>query len=676
MGARRRLGRSLRSYAELNHRLANAPINASLAGKNDWLERVCLAVQHGDPVKRLLAELDWLDANPESKLRTARVIRSILRQSSALKLFSDTGIPTEQGFLGEVVERFLAWILPQPMDDKDLAHLLPRLFPHEKDEDWLGRLPDGTWERLTAWVSFGVDQEGADEPAPSALLRKDLLDSLLLLSSYLCSIGLSELIRERVPARDVRESPFLKLHRACEIVVGGENHVGAVPTLTENPAVERCRSEIARCREDVREVFAHLEESGLTIGLVYQLEKIEAHLSRIESVLQLLAPVDARGEAIARRPDLEGSFLAALIRGARHDRSFSFVLRNNLRRISRKVVERSGDAGEHYIAQNTREYFGMLKSAAGGGFFTAFTTLIKYGLASIKFPLFFQAFFNSLNYAGSFVGMQILGFTLATKQPSMTAAALAGRLRETRNMHEFESFVELVARITRSQFAAALGNLGAVIPTAWAISWICQRYFGLVIFDAETAHHIVESLDPLTTLTLPYAALTGALLWGSSACASWFENWTVYRRVPEALLRSRRLQRWIGEKGARRTSEIFSHQVLSTASSITLGVLLAVVPMAGKFSGLPLDVRHVTLSTGALTFAIATPNDITHHAILMAAIGIALIGILNFGVSFAISLFFAVRARGVNREWMVLLFKSVVSRFIRRPLEFFLPLKD
>jgi site-specific recombinase len=390
----------------------------------------------------------------------------------------------------------------------------------------------------------------------------------------------------------------------------------------------------------------------------------------------LLAPRDTAGQPIARRPEIEGSFLTTLISGARHDRSFSFVLRNNLRRMSRKIVERSGDAGEHYIAQNRGEYFAMLKSAGGGGFLTAGTTLIKYGLAAIKFPLFFQAVFNSINYAGGFVLMQFFGFTLATKQPSMTAAALAGRLRETRNMHEFESFVELVARITRSQFAAAVGNLGAVIPTAWAISWLYQRFFGRVIFNAETAHHIVESLDPLTTLTLPYAVLTGALLWGSSACASWFENWTVYRRVPEALLRSRRLQRWIGERGARRASEIFSHQILSTASSITLGVLLAVVPMAGNFSGLPLDVRHVTLSTGALTFAIAGPNDISSHAILMAAIGIGLIGILNFGVSFAISLFFAVRARGVNREWIGMLFRSVMGRLIRRPLEFFLPLKD
>jgi site-specific recombinase len=733
MGPRRR-GRGLSAVAlrrvisEPSHLLANAPINASLAGKNEWLEHLCLSIQHGDPVARLVGALAWLDANPDSKARTARLIRSVLRESSALKLFSDTGIPTEQGFLGEVVERFLAWSLPQPVSDRDLAHLLPRLFPHEKDEAWLERLPDGTWERLSAWIAFGLPGEVAgtgsgsqgvtQEPAPGALLRRELLDSLLLLSSYLCSIGLSELIRKRAPLRDVRESPFLGLHRACEALVErAENERGSespeasdrrkaalaqhgrdgaqagtqtVPPAYNGPRIEtqaspwtdisaaseRCHAEIQRCRDDLREVFAHLEESGLTIGLVYQLEKIDAHLGRIEAILKLLAPKDAVGRLIGRRPDLEAAFLAQLVAGARHDRSFSFVLANNLRRISRKVVERSGDAGEHYIAQNRKEYFQVLWGAAGGGALTAATTLVKYALGAVKLPLFFQAVFNSLNYSGSFILMQILGFRLATKQPSMTAAALAGRLRETRNMHEFESFMELVARITRSQFAAALGNLGAIIPVALAISWASEHYLHRVIFDEATAHHVVESLDPLGTLTLFYAALTGALLWISSAFASWVENWTVYRGVAEALSRSRRLHHWFGEKGARRAGEVFSHQILPTTSSITLGVLLAVVPMLGKFSGLPLDVRHVTLSTGALTFATASAERIPQHELVMASVGIAGVGILNFGVSFAISLFFAVRARGVDGRWLGMLFKATAKRALRRPLEFFFPVRD
>jgi site-specific recombinase len=96
--------------------------------------------------------------------------------------------------------------------------------------------------------------------------------------------------------------------------------------------------------------------------------------------------------------------------------------------------------------------------------------------------------------------------------------------------------------------------------------------------------------------------------------------------------------------------------------------------MFGKFFGLPLDVRHVTLSTGALTFAIVSAPALGKNALLWAGAGIGLIGILNFGVSFVISLFFALRARGVGREWTWLLAKAVLSRGLRHPFEFLFPL--
>jgi site-specific recombinase len=211
-------------------------------------------------------------------------------------------------------------------------------------------------------------------------------------------------------------------------------------------------------------------------------------------------------------------------------------------------------------------------------------------------------------------------------------------------------------------------------PVAWLISLAWVRATGHPVFSEETAHHIVESLDPFHTFTLPYAAFTGILLWVSSAFASWIENWTVYRRIPEALARSPRLQGWIGEGRSARVGALFSRQISGTMSSIVLGVLLAVTPMLGKFFGLPLDVRHVTLSTGALTFAVSSAPAISHHAVLMAGLGIVFIGILNFGVSFAMSLFFACRARGVSREWALVLGKSVLLRLASRPFEFLFPL--
>jgi hypothetical protein len=54
----------------------------------------------------------------------------------------------------------------------------------------------------------------------------------------------------------------------------------------------------------------------------------------------------------------------------------------------------------------------------------------------------------------SFVVMQSLGFTLATKQPSMTAATLAGAMGEARGARDYVALSEHIARTARSQLAA------------------------------------------------------------------------------------------------------------------------------------------------------------------------------------------------------------------------------
>src|SRR4029077_15162991 len=71
------------------------------------------------------------------------------------------------------------------------------------------------------------------------------------------------------------------------------------------------------------------------------------------------------------------------------------------------------------------------------------------------------------NYAGSFIAMQLLGFTLATKQPGMTGAALAGALKD--GGHNHDAVVTMIARLTRSQLAAAAGNVSMVIPAAYGV---------------------------------------------------------------------------------------------------------------------------------------------------------------------------------------------------------------
>ena len=178
--------------------------------------------------------------------------------------------------------------------------------------------------------------------------------------------------------------------------------------------------------------------------------------------------------------------------------------------------------------------------------------------------------------------MQLCGFTLATKQPSMIAAALAGALHGSgdKAAASSTSLVTLIQRICRSQLGAAIGNVALVVATAVAFHAVYVRLYGRPFLDEHAAQHTLESFDPLRSGTLFFAALTGVLLWLSSLGAGWLENWVTYRRLPEAIatpsLRARlrpRHMRWL--------ARTLQRNVAGIGGNVAIGLLLGMTPVVG-----------------------------------------------------------------------------------------------
>ena len=176
------------------------------------------------------------------------------------------------------------------------------------------------------------------------------------------------------------------------------------------------------------------------------------------------------------------------------------------------------------------------------------------------------------------------------------------------------------------------------------------------------------------------------LLWLSSLAAGWFENWIVYRRLPEAI-EHHRIGKRVGRARMARIARFLEREAAGFGGSIALGFLLGMIPVFARFFGLPVDVRHITLSTGSLTLALSSlglggigsaagVTGVSWSAVASAAAGIALIGLLNFGVSFALALIVALRARDVPPGESKALPGAVFRRFLRRPAEFFYPPRD
>lgn len=609
---------------------------------------------------RLALLVRVLEGEPASREAFTRLVCALAGQMEGMTLFSQVGLPAGQGFLAEGTDRLLRRILPAPPEHRDLAQFLLRLFPRRADAAWLAQLPSDLLARFFALVT----EARPPEPSPAARARTWLVDALCLLAVQTAAQGLAPDVRERCPDMAFRASPFLRLRRVADVILARDSAPDALRELAET---------VAECRRVADTVTRHLEEYGVSVDLVYRLERIRRNLGRMEAIGRVLGA--ASGEASARETQ---ALVAKLLLQARGDRSVRELVRRNARMLARKVIERAGHSGEHYITATRAEYHAMVHSAAGGGVLTAVAAAIKAGISALALAPFFTTLFVALNYAGGFVLMQLLGFTLATKQPSMTAATLAGAIREGSDEGRLERLVEMIPRITRSQLAAALGNLACVMPAAVVVALGFQWLTGSPLLSASKAQTVVATLHPWKSGTLIFAAVTGLVLWLGSLAGGWLENFVVYRRLPEALAHHPLPRKLLGEAGAQRFAQGFLHQVSGIGGSIALGALLAMVPLVGGFFGLPADVRHVTFAFGSLALAGYTlgPEAVLQPAFLWALVGVAGTLLCNFAVSFSLALGVALRARDVPLKDAPTLLRAVAIRFFRAPRDFFLPPRD
>jgi site-specific recombinase len=305
----------------------------------------------------------------------------------------------------------------------------------------------------------------------------------------------------------------------------------------------------------------------------------------------------------------------------------------------------------------------------------AFTTWFKTIILAWHLPGLMQGFTASLNYASGFVAIQLTGSTLATKQPANTAPALAARMHQVGKPEALESLVDEIVCLIRSQFASIVGNLALVVPTMIALHLLILRFTGAPMLTSEKAVHTLHSISILGPSAL-YAAFTGVLLWASSLVAAWAGNWFVCNRMAEALKTDRRLIRSLGTSRTARLAHFCAKNIAGLAGNISFGFMLGILPEIAAFAGVPLDIRHVTLSSSMLTAAVGSLGwgVMATRPFWLAATGILAIGVMNVSVSFALAMFVAIRARAVRSPERRAIYSAVLKRLIHHPLSFMFPM--
>ena len=607
--------------------------------------------------------LDVLEQVPSVRQRVQEAVNRVLLETEAVNLVGEAGLPCDRGFLVEIGKRVLNKVLPSIRNDRDLTHLLQRQYRSLLEVKWFSQVPPRLFARILQALTPPRDY---DRSVP---LARAFADGFRLLAIRMQAQGLSEKLRARSRRPSlVMESPFYRLAQLSEqFVVQWQNgqDVAAVEDAWRQASVE--------CQNEIRWIRRQLEIAGVSVDIVYGLEVLQHCLARMTAMVDVMAAREETAYAQAVQ-----TFLKILIEASLHECSVTHLVEANTRMLHRKIVDRSGTTGEHYIARDRQEYRHLWLAAAGGGVLTAFTAANKMFILGLGLAPFLAGFAYGLNYAVSFVLMQTFGLMLATKQPAMTAATLATIMREQPGQSRLDDIVEFITKISHSQIAAALSNVVVVSLAAYLLDACWRVVTGGPVVDLHAAEHVYETLSPFNSGTVIFAALTGVILWLSSLAGGWIENWAVYHKLPQALAEHGWGGRLLGADRMRRWAESFSHNVAGWGTNVSLGMMLGMTPAFGMFFGIPLDVRHVTLSSGTLALAIASLQaDWYGEGRLVHAIaGVSVMFVLNLGVSFTLSLITALRAFDFPKADIIELARRLVKRFMTSPRDFILPPRE
>jgi site-specific recombinase len=255
------------------------------------------------------------------------------------------------------------------------------------------------------------------------------------------------------------------------------------------------------------------------------------------------------------------------------------------------------------------------------------------------------------------------------------AIKLAG-VRETGDEDDpgLEAFVDEVAHLIRSQAAGIFGNLMLCAPVVLAIQLAAWAAFGKPLVGTHDAEHVLETLTLLGPTPI-YAAFTGVLLFLSSLLAGWVENWFVFHRLDSAIAWNPRIVARLGKARALRWSHWWRHNISGLAANVSLGLMLGLVPPLLSFFTFPVEVRHVTLSTGQLAAAVGALGWPVFHlpAFWWCVAGIAVTGVLNLAVSFWLAMKVALRSRGVQVKESRRIVAAIGQRLRKAPLSFLWP---
>ena len=601
----------------------------------------------------IAAETLRLRSHPDEAAALAAAMRRLLTLPHQSAFYAETGVHSALGFLLEFKQRLGQRLLPPAPDPARLRDALGMIFTRRDDDVWLSIVADEAWVELAR--ALGLHQSShlaADE------VLANLYEALRLLSYRLAGAALDRELLRAGPDLERHESPFLAQNAALVPLLTAPGH--ALPP----DEVSHVDVLLAQCDEVLERVRRKAAQKGISIRLTYLLARLSQLIGRMRELFDLAAELDRLPRAVR----LMKTLLAA---EKQRQRLLPFV-GGNVSLLARNVTDHASRHGEHYIAENRTDWWAMAKGAAGGGIVIAFMALAKIKLAALHLPPLTEGIAFGLNYGLGFVLIHLLGFTVATKQPAMTAASIAAGVEEARP-RELGRLADLVQNVSRTQFIAVLGNIGLALPVAWLIAMAGIALTGASPASPEKATHMLHEVHPFASGSLFFAAVAGVGLFLSGLVSGYYDNQARYHGLAARIAHQPWLRRFGAERATRFGDYLDAHYG-AILGNLFFGLYLGLAGAFGVLTGLPVDIRHVAFSSANLGTALATLDRAAlADALPWATAGVACIALINLAVSFLLALYVAMKSRGQGFTQMLGLGKILGRRLLTKPLSFMLP---
>ena len=244
---------------------------ADLAGRHVWLIRLFDWIRGDESsieasASRLQAFIVAVQAQPELQVRLQAWWQTLIQTVDITTLLADFGFAPRTAFVSELAERLRRKLLPGTPETVNASELFALVAPSRFDALWMGALGELQVSQLVSLLS-------ADPRADRLHWQHELMDALNYCTAQIRATGFAPELRLRMGKASEEARAFHAL--AADVEMLRQTFFSAPRDDAQlQAAIAQFHARLDACRRAINHVYTHLDENGISIGMVFLLRQV------------------------------------------------------------------------------------------------------------------------------------------------------------------------------------------------------------------------------------------------------------------------------------------------------------------------------------------------------------------------------------------------------------------